>query len=164
MDLNKKVLRKMTVLMLSGVFLSPFVSIASDVVGHGGQTIGYVDGQNHMVASGQVHKDMDITDVEMDGDHMMGNNGQASMQHGSMDAEQMNNGNPDSMLNSRSSENLSTTGENTRSGREKGHGTRGQTGVHSNDKGGMMSGSMGGTMGHSSSSGGGSGGHGGGGM
>jgi hypothetical protein len=133
MDLNKKVLRKMTVLMLSGVLLSPFVSIASEVVG-------------------------------MDGDHMIGNNSQATMQHESMDAEQMNNGNADSMLKSRSSENLSTTGKNTRSGREKGHGTRGQTGVHSNDKGGMMSGSMGGTMGHSSSSGGGSGGHGGGGM
>jgi hypothetical protein len=59
--------------MLGGVLLSPFVSHANDVAGHGSQTIGNGGAGNHMVISNQFNHDLDMTDIVMDGDHMSGN-------------------------------------------------------------------------------------------
>lgn len=66
-------LRKMTVVMLAGVLLSPFVSNANDVAGHGSQPLGNTGAGNHMVVSGQFNNDLDMTNIVMDDEHMSGN-------------------------------------------------------------------------------------------
>jgi hypothetical protein len=73
MDWKNTMLRKMTVVMLGGVLLSPFVSNANDVGGHGSQAIGNGGAGNHMVISDQFNNDLDMTNIVMDGDHMSGN-------------------------------------------------------------------------------------------
>ncbi len=73
MDWKNTMLRKMTVVMLGGVLLSPFVSNANDVAGHGGQAIRDAGSGNHMAVSDQFNNDLDMTNIVMDGDHMSGN-------------------------------------------------------------------------------------------
>jgi hypothetical protein len=71
MDWKNTMLRKMTVVMLGGVLLSPFVSNANDVAGHGSQAIGNAGAGNHMVTSDRFNNDLDMTNIVMD-DHMSG--------------------------------------------------------------------------------------------
>jgi hypothetical protein len=73
MDWKNTILRKMTVVIFGGVLLSPFVTNANDVAGHGSQAIGNGGAGNHMVISDQFNDDLDMTNIVMDGDHMSGN-------------------------------------------------------------------------------------------
>ena len=108
MNWKRTILRNMTALMLSGVLLSPFVLSANELGSHGGQTIGnvgghqtmnsngndtfgsgmagrsgdFVDHESHMGNIDQVHNDLDMTNIVMDGDHMTGSSAHSGESHG----------------------------------------------------------------------------------
>ncbi len=76
MNWKRTISRKMIVMAFGGVLLFPFLSIATDMAdfgNHGNGNMGISGGQNQMMTSGQMHNDLDLSNVGMDDEHMTGN-------------------------------------------------------------------------------------------